>query len=93
MAAGILVPVQAPSETMFHNRQTSSRGRGVEEMDIRGLRSYRLNLISAHTCVGKPPGVIAFSPSFGGKSYKVTDFLMFDSAKIRLQTGKMFAAL
>ena len=32
--------------------------------DAHGLRSHRLNLISAHTCVGKPPAFFTlFLPS------------------------------
>lgn len=48
-------------------------GRGIEKVDTRGLRLYRLNLISAHTCVGKPPRVAAVLTLFGGYIFAIAD--------------------
>src|ERR1700678_226241 len=44
--------------TLYHDKEIA--------WQTGGLRSYRLNLNSAHTCVGKPPSVIVhYFPIYG----------------------------
>ena len=54
-------------------------------MQLRRIEKHRLNLISAHTCVGKAPVLSPFLPSrFGGFALIFADYFQ---AKIRIQTG------